>query len=64
MHVVPQQTSSVQTPLLQSELALHDFPEGNLVPHWLLVLRQVSPATQSASAAQVVKQEGLLLLHR
>ena len=59
-----QQTPSLlHTPLVQSELALQLSPFANLLPQWLLVLRQVSPVMQSASETQVVRHEGLVLLH-
>jgi hypothetical protein len=64
VQVALQQTpSALQMLLLQSEFALQLCPLGNLLPHRLLVLRQVSPATQSASEVQVVRQDGLVALH-
>ena len=64
MHAELQQTpSALHAPLLQSELALQPWPLGSLVPQRFVVLRQVSPAMQSASAVQVVRHEGLVALH-
>lgn len=59
-----QQTPSLQTLLLQSELALQLCPLASLSPHRLLTLRHVSPDTQSASDVHVVRHDGLVPLHR
>ena len=57
-----QQTPSVQTLLTQSEFAWQPCPFASLLPHLLVVLRQVS-FTQFASLVQVVRHEALPLLH-
>ncbi len=65
MHAELQHTpSAVQNPWMQSEFALHGFPSGSWVPHWLVVLRQVRPPVQSPSEVHVVRHEGLVELHR
>jgi hypothetical protein len=62
--VVLQQTPSApHTLLVQSAFTLQVCPLASLLPHWLLVLRQVSPATQSAFDVQVVRHDGLTVLH-
>jgi hypothetical protein len=64
VHPELQQTpSAVQKLLLQSLFALQPIPLESLVPHWLLVLRQVSLSVQSKSEVQVVRHDGLLALH-
>ena len=62
--MLQQTPSAVQTLLLQSEFALQVCPLASLPPHRLLVLRQVSLVTQSVSDVHVVRQDGLVLLHR
>jgi hypothetical protein len=57
VHAALQHTPSVQTLLTQSLLALQPAPLASLVPQELVVLRQVSPATQFASVVHVVRQE-------
>jgi hypothetical protein len=64
LHTASQHTpSALHTSLVQSELALQPWPFASLLPHWLLVLRQVSPPVQSVSAVHVVRHEGLVRLH-
>jgi len=55
--------SAEQIALWQSVLALHVFPLASFEPQALVVLRQVSPETQSVSTVQVVRHEGLVALH-
>jgi hypothetical protein len=61
--VLQQTPSALQVLLLQSEFALQLCPLASLSPHRLLVLRHVSPATQSTSEVHVVRQDGLVALH-
>jgi len=64
LHAPSQHTpSELHTLLLQSDAALQPCPFASLLPHWLLVLRHVSPPVQSVSAVHVVRHEGLVRLH-
>jgi hypothetical protein len=59
-----QQTPSpLQMLLAQSLSALQPWPLANLLPQRLLVVRHVSPPTQSLSDVQVVRHDGLVALH-
>ena len=52
----------MQFPLAQSVFALQDLPLLSLLPHELLVLRQIS-FTQSVSEAQVARHVSPAPLH-
>ena len=54
--------SELQKPLLQSVLALQACPLGSVVPHVLVILRQVC-LSQSVSDVHVVLHDGLVVSH-
>lgn len=59
----PQHVESTQLPVPQSVPAPHACPAGSLSPQRLSTFRQSSGETQSALDPQVVRHDGLLLLH-
>jgi hypothetical protein len=55
--------SLLQTPVLQSLVALQALPGGRAFPQRLVVLRHVRPPVQLESVVHVVRHDGLVALH-